>query len=97
MITSACPSCGVVAEREPYDIGSGPELACASCDWCWGAEGQDLKPLDHETILAEIRRMEGRRGVKHRDPNYGNISALWAFGTVAAIALLALLLMLLVE
>ena len=43
--TSACPSCGTVAEREPYDMGSGPELACADCEWCWGADGQPLKPL----------------------------------------------------
>lgn len=44
-VTSACPACGVAAEREIYDIGSGPELSCASCEWCWGADGQDLKPL----------------------------------------------------
>lgn len=43
--TTACPCCGDVAERTIYDIGSGPELACASCEWCWGAEGQDLQPL----------------------------------------------------
>lgn len=45
VIESACPSCGAVARRETYDIGSGPELACANCEWCWGAEGQDLKPI----------------------------------------------------
>lgn len=45
-ITSACPTCGATETRETYDIGSGPELACVQCDWCWGAEGQDLKPLD---------------------------------------------------
>jgi hypothetical protein len=45
-ITSVCPTCGDYAERQVYDIGSGPELACASCEWCWGAEGQDLKPFD---------------------------------------------------
>ena len=44
-ITSACPSCGTVAEREPYDMGSGQELSCADCEWCWGADGQRLKPL----------------------------------------------------
>lgn len=43
-IRSACPSCGVVAVRETYDIGSGRELSCANCEWCWGADGQDLKP-----------------------------------------------------
>lgn len=45
-VTSACPSCGEYAEREVYDIGSGPELSCVFCEWCWGAEGQDLKPYD---------------------------------------------------
>ena len=44
-ITSACPSCGAVAERRVYDIGSGPELSCANCEWCWGAEGQPLDPV----------------------------------------------------
>lgn len=44
-VTSACPSCGDEAERTAYDVGSGPELSCASCEWCWGANGQDLKPL----------------------------------------------------
>jgi hypothetical protein len=44
-LPTTCPSCGVVAVREPYDIGSGPELSCAACEWCWGAQGQDLKPL----------------------------------------------------
>jgi hypothetical protein len=41
-ITSACPSCGLVATRETYDIGDGPELSCANCEWCWGADGQPL-------------------------------------------------------
>jgi hypothetical protein len=45
MIRSACPSCGVVADRDPYDIGSGPELSCSNCEWCWGANGQDLQPI----------------------------------------------------
>lgn len=44
-VTSACPTCGTVAERTTYDVGSGPELSCANCEWCWGAEGQDLIPL----------------------------------------------------
>jgi hypothetical protein len=51
-VTSACPSCGIVADRDTYDIGSGPELSCASCEWCWGAEGQDLKPLEMPEIPA---------------------------------------------
>jgi hypothetical protein len=37
-VASACPSCGTVAERTTYDIGDGPELSCASCEWCWGAD-----------------------------------------------------------
>lgn len=44
-VKSACPSCGEVGRRETYDIGSGPELCCMTCDWCWGANGQELKPV----------------------------------------------------
>lgn len=44
-ILSPCPNCGKVTGRSTYDIGSGPELSCADCEWCWGANGQDLKPL----------------------------------------------------
>jgi ssDNA-binding Zn-finger/Zn-ribbon topoisomerase 1 len=44
-VIGPCPSCGDVASRRVYDIGSGPELSCATCEWCWGADGQDLKPL----------------------------------------------------
>lgn len=44
-VKSACPSCGQVSERTAYDIGDGPELSCASCEWCWGANGQPLKPI----------------------------------------------------
>jgi hypothetical protein len=51
-VISACPACGIVAERITYDIGSGPELSCANCEWCWGAEGQDLKPLKMPEIPA---------------------------------------------
>lgn len=40
-----CPQCGQRFRMQPYDIGSGPEVSCPSCEWCWGAEGQDLKPL----------------------------------------------------
>jgi hypothetical protein len=40
-----CIACGHRFRMEPYDIGSGPEVSCPSCEWCWGAEGQDLKPL----------------------------------------------------
>jgi hypothetical protein len=45
-ITSACPCCGRVAARMPYDIGSGLELSCVGCGWCWGVFGQPLRPLD---------------------------------------------------
>lgn len=64
MITSACPTCGDVAERETYDVGSGPELSCASCEWCWGAEGQPLKPLnlaEMQAIINEARRLQDDR------------------------------------
>ena len=30
-VTSACPSCGAVATRHTYDVGSGPELSCGNC------------------------------------------------------------------
>lgn len=53
-VKSACPTCGVVAERTVYDIGSGPELACANCEWCWGAAGQDLKPLTYYEIVKAL-------------------------------------------
>lgn len=49
-----CPSCGEVAERTVYDIGSGPELSCANCEWCWGAAGQSLKPLSYQEIVQQI-------------------------------------------
>lgn len=45
MVYSACPSCGAEATRQAYDIGSGAELSCSNCEWCWGANGQDLKPI----------------------------------------------------
>jgi len=45
-VTSACPCCGHVEARRPYDIGSGPELGCTRCEWCWGVNGQELRPLE---------------------------------------------------
>ena len=51
-LVSACPSCQTVAGRTIYDIGSGPEVSCASCEWCWGVLGQhlhSLKPLPSVT------------------------------------------------
>ncbi len=58
--TSACPSCGAVAERTLYDIGSGPELSCASCEWCWGADGQSLKQLKLSDILLHGNPFENK-------------------------------------
>lgn len=40
-----CPQCGITVTMTPYDIGSGPEMSCPECEWCWGAEGQPLKDL----------------------------------------------------
>lgn len=54
---TACPSCGAVAERMVYDIGSGPELSCANCEWCWGADGQPLDPIAF-TVRAEAEHYE---------------------------------------
>lgn len=54
-VTSACPCCGATATRQTYDIGSGPELSCASCEWCWGADGQPLKPLDVSELVARAQ------------------------------------------
>lgn len=49
-----CPQCGDVATRTVYDIGSGPELSCASCEWCWGANGQPLKPVAYADVVREL-------------------------------------------
>jgi len=38
-----CPACGEWFRTLPYDIGSGRELNCPHCDWCFGADGQQLK------------------------------------------------------
>lgn len=57
-----CPSCGEKAQGQPYDIGSGPELSCPNCEWCWGADGQDLNPTDaYQHILndPELRKRMG--------------------------------------
>lgn len=63
IVASTCPNCGQYNYREVYDIGSGPEVSCASCEWCWGALGQQLKPLDVAGILAEAEReREKHRG-----------------------------------
>lgn len=64
-VLSVCPNCGDVALREPYDIGSGPELSCADCEWCWGMDGQELKPLvspgAHVTLRALAAHRDGRQ------------------------------------
>jgi len=49
--TQRCPCCGAEVTAEPYDIGSGPEMSCPHCEWCWGADGQPLKPFDATAIL----------------------------------------------
>lgn len=52
--TQHCPCCGRAVTMEPYDIGSGPEMSCAGCEWCWGADGQPLQPLDAQAILRAV-------------------------------------------
>lgn len=37
----------------PYDIGSGPEISCPACEWCWGADGQPLKPVQTPPDIQE--------------------------------------------
>lgn len=49
-----CPACGGTFRQRPYDIGSGPEVACPHCEHCWGAEGQDLKALDVSEVNARL-------------------------------------------
>jgi len=46
-----------VATRETYDIGngSGPELSCSSCEWCWGADNQPLVPINPVEVKARLR------------------------------------------
>lgn len=55
-LTQDCPCCGAEVTMKPYDIGSGPEMSCPSCERCWGANGQDLKPLDHAAIMEQLNR-----------------------------------------
>jgi len=43
--TMPCPCCGAMVSMHPYDLGSGPEMACPDCERCWGVDGQDLKPV----------------------------------------------------
>jgi hypothetical protein len=53
-VTSLCPNCGDKAERETYDIGDGPELCCASCEWCWGAKGQPLTLMTYRRVVGDL-------------------------------------------
>lgn len=64
----ACPNCGARVEMVPYDIGSGPEMSCTDCEWCWGADGQSLEPLDTERILREAREALGQRWAEGAQP-----------------------------
>ncbi|HET9646630.1 MAG TPA: hypothetical protein VFP34_00160 [Microlunatus sp.] len=56
-----CPKCGTVNTGEPNDIGDGPEFVCATCQWCWGANGQvlgdaRLKPyLEKQDVTVRVR------------------------------------------
>lgn len=50
MVTQWCPSCAAKVTMVPYNIGSGPEMSCPTCEWCWGADGQELQPLDSAAI-----------------------------------------------
>jgi hypothetical protein len=63
-VTSACPSCGEFRERETYDIGSGPELCCVACEWCWGAEGQDLIPYTADAELLRSLLTDNQSGTR---------------------------------
>jgi hypothetical protein len=45
-ITQTCPTCQRTVTMIPYDIGSGPEMSCPDCEWCWGADGQSLLPIE---------------------------------------------------
>ncbi len=45
-VTQNCPCCHTEVTAVPYDVGSGPEMHCPTCDWCWGAAGQPLLPLE---------------------------------------------------
>jgi hypothetical protein len=79
--TVPCPVCGQPVPNEPYDIGSGPELACPCCEWCWGVHGQPLLPLPlvGEQIAGGRRAAglpaegvaEGERGEQYGRPEQG--------------------------
>ena len=62
-VRSVCPTCGELTDRVAYDVGSGPELSCADCEWCWGANGQALTPVTlrgvAEAMSPEHRKLSG--------------------------------------
>jgi hypothetical protein len=63
-----CPGCGAPVMIAPYDIGSGPELSCPHCEWCWGAEGQQLKPIPPATMAA-VQRLISEMARVQADPS----------------------------
>ena len=60
-----CINCGQEFRATPYDIGSGPEVSCPNCEWCFGAEGQPLQPLDHDLMSRLEQAAKTHRG-RHR-------------------------------
>lgn len=56
--TQLCPNCETWVTMRPYDIGSGPEMSCPQCEWCWGADGQPLNPSDATSWLSPELRDE---------------------------------------
>lgn len=59
-ITQRCPNCDAEVTMRPYDIGSGPEMSCPNCEWCWGANGQALDPNDPiKSMPDELRELFG--------------------------------------
>ena len=57
-ITQNCPCCDKAVTMRPYDIGSGPEMCCPDCEWCWGANGQPLDPYDPMKAMSPEMRKE---------------------------------------
>lgn len=53
VVEQICPACGSLVTMEPYDVGSGPEMSCPACEWCWGADGQPLEPLEPAADVVE--------------------------------------------
>lgn len=53
-VTQNCPGCSRTVTMVPYDIGSGPEMSCPHCEWCWGANDQDLKPVSWPAVPVKL-------------------------------------------